>query len=130
MQATDLGALKPDFLVTKTLRCARCRKRLGRYEVGFYLGDVFPAFVDLTPIRLPHPMGIALQQQRPRPELFFMEEYDELDSWLEPDGPDRIETAGEIGPRYRWRCGCGAQPVWRGTALAERWSQRDSTEEV
>lgn len=131
MQATDLGMIKPDVVVEKRLRCSSCGKRLGRYEVGFYWGDVFPDFLDLIPIRLPFPMRDVGRGTRPRPQLFFMQESDEMDGWQEPDGPDsRVDTAAEIGPRYRWRCGCGAEPVWRGTQLAQRWECAPGVEYV
>ena len=50
----------------------------------------------------------------PEPKIYFVQE---------PEG----KTPGN---RYRWKCSCGARPVWRAQTLSERWTRRDGTETV
>jgi len=89
----------------KRVRCASCNRRLGTYDVYF------------------HDTGVAelISRRVPLAMLDF------------PGGKVgfRLQSNPEGDPnRFRWRCGCGANPVLRNDTVFKRWSRRDSTEVV
>lgn len=88
-------------MFTKRLRHYRCGKRLGAYQASFWKG-----YVELHPIRLPHPM-VEWDGLGSKPELFFLTERPNVNR------TGRVWLAGSenVIPRYRWGCGCGAEIV-------------------
>jgi hypothetical protein len=100
----------------KQLRCERCGRRLGTYLVLFAAGEA-----RLTPIRFPQGME-AWNDSGPKPKVF---------SAKEASSTNRVHAKwGLPVNRYRWRCGCGAESVWRGDTLFKRWSRHDGVEAV
>lgn len=93
----------PVVEVTKHLKCASCRNRLGVYRAAFT------------------PDGVILESTRRLPPGVKVKR----------DDPERnVSSLALFESRYAWRCPCGAMPRRRATTLAEEWSRTDGTEYV
>jgi hypothetical protein len=92
--------------VTKRVRCARCRNRLGIYRAAFT------------------PDGVSLESARRLPPGVKVKRDVRL-NWER-----NVSSLALLETRYTWRCGCGAMPRRRATTLASEWSQADGIEFV
>lgn len=92
--------------VTKRVRCASCRNRLGIYRATFT------------------PDGVILESVRRLPPGVKVK----LDARL--NWERNVSSLALFESRYAWRCGCGAMPRRRATTLAQEWSRTDGVEYV
>ena len=100
----------PPGVYFKRLRCSRCDRRLGTYNVLFDGEYVILEITSQPTADFQWRRGLE-----PEPKVYFIQE---------PEGQ------GRRGNRYRWKCGCGARPVLHANTISERWSRRDGTETV